>query len=162
MARDAAYREAEEKIEEARRSGATELDLVHMTLTELPELLGYLPRLQSLDLSDVARNLVLVGINIGGRHAIEYGTVFLRAETRGDRTEPPSRRKRQLPRDSAALEVGADLFRSTLQLLSVTQCMGYLRSPNLVTHFILRRAHAQPPDRSNCTRNRAISMPRHS
>lgn len=37
MARDEAYRKAEEKIEEARRTGATELDLSGMKLTELPE-----------------------------------------------------------------------------------------------------------------------------
>lgn len=55
MARgDEAYREAEKKIEEARRSGATGLDLNGMKLTELPELpewLGQLTQLQSLDLS---------------------------------------------------------------------------------------------------------------
>ncbi|MDT4953465.1 MAG: hypothetical protein QOJ02_1603 [Acidobacteriota bacterium] len=51
MARDAAYRKAEKKIEEARRSGATELDLSKMKLTELPESLSQLTQLQSLVLS---------------------------------------------------------------------------------------------------------------
>jgi len=58
MARDEAYRSAEQKIEEARRSGATELDLrggydqKTYKLTELPESLGQLTQLQSLDLSN--------------------------------------------------------------------------------------------------------------
>lgn len=58
MARDAAYRKAEEKIEQARRTGATELDLSvawddkkSPKLTELPESLGHLTQLQSLNLS---------------------------------------------------------------------------------------------------------------
>jgi internalin A len=51
MARDEAYRKAEEKIEEARRSRAKELDLNRMGLTELPESLGQLMQLQSLNLS---------------------------------------------------------------------------------------------------------------
>ncbi len=52
MARDEAYRKAEEKIEEAQRSGATNLDLSRMQLTELPESLGQLTQLQSLYLGD--------------------------------------------------------------------------------------------------------------
>jgi Leucine-rich repeat (LRR) protein len=57
MARDEAYRKAEEKIEEARRSGAKELNLngkwdeASSKLTEVPESLGQLRQLQSLDLS---------------------------------------------------------------------------------------------------------------
>ena len=59
MARDEAYRIAEEKIDEARQSGANELDLSverswdekSLKLTELPESLGHLTQLQSLDLS---------------------------------------------------------------------------------------------------------------
>jgi GTPase SAR1 family protein len=51
MPRDQAYHEAEKKIEEARRSGATELDLSDMKLTELPESFGQLTQLQSLNLS---------------------------------------------------------------------------------------------------------------
>lgn len=51
MARDEAYREAEEKIEEARRSGATQLDLSEMELTELPESLGHLTQLQMLHIN---------------------------------------------------------------------------------------------------------------
>jgi hypothetical protein len=42
MARDETYREAEKKIEEAWRSGATALDLSSMKLTELPEALAQL------------------------------------------------------------------------------------------------------------------------
>ena len=58
MARDEAYRKAEQKIEQARRDGATELDLScrynakdSEKLTELPESLGQLTQLQTLDLS---------------------------------------------------------------------------------------------------------------
>ncbi len=50
MARDQAYREAEKKIEEARRKGAKELDLSDMQLTELPESIGELAQLHKLDL----------------------------------------------------------------------------------------------------------------
>jgi hypothetical protein len=52
MAKDQAYRAAEEKIEVARRSGSTKLDLRGAKLTELPESLGQLTQLQSLDLGD--------------------------------------------------------------------------------------------------------------
>jgi Leucine-rich repeat (LRR) protein len=48
MVRDEAYRKAERKIEEARQSGATELDLSSMRLTELPESLGQLTQLLDL------------------------------------------------------------------------------------------------------------------
>ena len=57
MARDEAYRIAEQEIEAARRSGAKELDLSagweekSPKLTELPETLGQLKQLQSLNLS---------------------------------------------------------------------------------------------------------------
>jgi len=58
MARDEAYRNAEKKIEEALRTGSTELDLSWSygrsgkeKLTELPESLGQLTQLQSLNLS---------------------------------------------------------------------------------------------------------------
>ncbi len=51
MARDAAYQQAEEKIEAARQSGATELYLSQMKLTELPDSLGQLTQLQTLELS---------------------------------------------------------------------------------------------------------------
>jgi Leucine-rich repeat (LRR) protein len=51
MARDEAYREAEEKIEEARRTGAAELDLSHAQLTALPESLSQLTQLRALNLS---------------------------------------------------------------------------------------------------------------
>jgi GTPase SAR1 family protein len=57
MARDEAYRIAEQKIEKARRSGAKELDLnggydkKKPKLIELPDSLGQLTQLQSLDLS---------------------------------------------------------------------------------------------------------------
>jgi Leucine rich repeat len=57
MARDKAYRRAEKKIEDARRSGANQLDLrgeygeKKLKLTELPESLSQLTQLQSLNLS---------------------------------------------------------------------------------------------------------------
>ncbi len=51
MAKDKAYRKAEQKIERARRLGATELDLFDMGLTELPESIGQLTQLQLLHLS---------------------------------------------------------------------------------------------------------------
>ena len=48
MPRDAAYREAERRIEAARLEGATELDLSGMGLTELPEAIERdIPRLQA-------------------------------------------------------------------------------------------------------------------
>ena len=57
MARDEAYRRAEQMLEEARRSGAKELDLSvpwggdkTPKLTELPESLGQLTQLQSLEI----------------------------------------------------------------------------------------------------------------
>lgn len=51
MTRDAAYWEAGQRIESARKEGATELDLSGMKLTELPEAIASLTQLQSLDLS---------------------------------------------------------------------------------------------------------------
>jgi hypothetical protein len=58
MARDEAYRKAEKRIEEARRSEAKKLDLScawdvkdSVKLTELPESLSQLTQLQTLDLS---------------------------------------------------------------------------------------------------------------
>jgi internalin A len=50
MAQDEAYRRAEKKIEEALQSGAKELHLSGMSLTELPESLFQLTELESLNL----------------------------------------------------------------------------------------------------------------
>ena len=50
MAKDEAYRRAEQKIEEA-RSGATELDLSNKSITVLPGSLGELTQLQTLHLT---------------------------------------------------------------------------------------------------------------
>ena len=52
MARDAAYRKAEKRIEAALESGATKLDLNNFGLTELPESLGRLTQLLELCLND--------------------------------------------------------------------------------------------------------------
>jgi Leucine-rich repeat (LRR) protein/GTPase SAR1 family protein len=52
MARDEAYLEAEKKIEETLKSGATRLDLDKMGLNELPDSIGNLTWLESLDLSE--------------------------------------------------------------------------------------------------------------
>src|SRR5258706_3608829 len=51
MPKSKPYLEAEKKIEEALKSGATELDLRSMALTELPESIGQLTKLKKLDLS---------------------------------------------------------------------------------------------------------------
>ena len=51
MAQDEAYRRAEKKIEQARRSGATELDLSRMGLTALPESLAQPTKLRRIDAS---------------------------------------------------------------------------------------------------------------
>ena len=50
MARDKGYQTAEMKIEEARRTNATELDLCIMMLTEVPESVSELTQLQRLHL----------------------------------------------------------------------------------------------------------------
>ena len=50
MARDDRWREAEKRIEAARRSGETALDLSRLKLTALPESLGQLARLERLSL----------------------------------------------------------------------------------------------------------------
>jgi Leucine-rich repeat (LRR) protein/GTPase SAR1 family protein len=50
VARDQAYINAEKKIEEAQRLGATNLSLSGMEITELPESLGQLTQLKALDL----------------------------------------------------------------------------------------------------------------
>lgn len=50
MAHDAAYYQAEKKIEEALKSGETELDLSDMRLTELPPELWNSPNLKVLKL----------------------------------------------------------------------------------------------------------------
>jgi hypothetical protein len=70
MARNNAYEKANQKIEEARRTGATELDLScdwdakdSQKLAELPESLGRLTRLQSLNLSD--NGLVVLPRSLG-------------------------------------------------------------------------------------------------
>lgn len=46
-----AFKKAKRKIDQAQRDGATELSLVGMRLTQLPESLGQLTQLQSLVLS---------------------------------------------------------------------------------------------------------------
>jgi hypothetical protein len=55
MARDKAYREAERRIEQARREGATTLNLSGMGLTEVPEAITSLTQLTWLNLSDNQR-----------------------------------------------------------------------------------------------------------
>ena len=52
MARNDAHRNAEEKIADALRAGATELNLGRMQLTALPESLGQLTQLQTLNLNN--------------------------------------------------------------------------------------------------------------
>jgi len=52
MAKDKPYLEAEKKIQQALKSGATELDLQSMRLTELPESIGQLTQLTELNLSN--------------------------------------------------------------------------------------------------------------
>ncbi len=50
MPKDEAYQQAEQKIAEALKTGATELDLRTMKLTELPESIGQLKQLRKLDI----------------------------------------------------------------------------------------------------------------
>ncbi len=52
MPHDQPYLKAENKIQQALKSGATELDFHNMKLTELPESIGQLTQLTRLDLSD--------------------------------------------------------------------------------------------------------------
>jgi GTPase SAR1 family protein len=52
MAHDQAYYEAEKRIEEALKSGATKLDLSSMELNELPESIGQLTQLRALEIAD--------------------------------------------------------------------------------------------------------------
>ncbi|MEH2320821.1 leucine-rich repeat protein [Nostoc sp.] len=52
MARDKAYREAEQRIKKVRREGAIELDLSDMKLSEIPEAIASLTQLLTLNLSD--------------------------------------------------------------------------------------------------------------
>ncbi len=69
MAKDAAYYLAEWKIEKARNSGAAELILSNMGLTELPNSLWKLTQLQSLHLSD--NRLTILPETIGQLTALE-------------------------------------------------------------------------------------------
>ncbi|MBK6647214.1 MAG: leucine-rich repeat domain-containing protein [Anaerolineales bacterium] len=52
MPKDKAYQQAEQKIQQALQSGATELNLLDMKLTELPGSIGQLTQLTELDLSN--------------------------------------------------------------------------------------------------------------
>ncbi|MEH1967239.1 leucine-rich repeat domain-containing protein [Nostoc sp.] len=52
MARDDAYREAEQRIEKARQEGTIELDLSNIELTEIPEAITSLTQLQVLNLGN--------------------------------------------------------------------------------------------------------------
>lgn len=63
MAKDAAYRQAEWRIEQARQNGVTELNLRNMGLTEVPEAIGSLSQLQTLDLR--ANELTVLPETIG-------------------------------------------------------------------------------------------------
>ena len=51
MAKDKAYRQAEAKIEKAKKEGATELYLNSIGLTEIPSEIANLTQLQKLDLA---------------------------------------------------------------------------------------------------------------
>jgi hypothetical protein len=78
MARDEVYREAEKKIEEARRWGAEGLDLGNMKLTELPESLGTLTQLQMFeDAVQVASALALGLDAIVTRNLADYAGAAL-------------------------------------------------------------------------------------
>jgi hypothetical protein len=82
MARDEAYREAEQRIEAARQAGATELDLNFMELTEVPEAIAALTQLQRLGLSDNPLNLDLAAAYEQGIEAV----MQLRAKAEGEVT----------------------------------------------------------------------------
>jgi Leucine-rich repeat (LRR) protein/GTPase SAR1 family protein len=77
MAHDFYYRQAEEKIEDARQSGKIELDLGRMVLTQVPESLGQLVQLRSLILrgnllktlpESIEQLVLLENLNLSGNN----------------------------------------------------------------------------------------------
>ena len=71
MAKDEAYRKVEKRIEQARRTGATKLDLAHMRLTELPEAIANLTGLHMLNLhNNQLKDLPEAIANLTGLHML--------------------------------------------------------------------------------------------
>ena len=90
MARDAAYQEAERRIEEARQYQTTELNLSHLGLTEVPEAIASLTQLQELDLFYNESDGVARGDRIS--HPIKKAVPFPKPVdgiARGDRISYP-------------------------------------------------------------------------
>jgi len=100
-ARDPATEEALRRIEEARKSGATLLDLSSLKLSTLPEAIGRLPQLQELNLS--SNQLSTLPGAIGRLSQLQmldlYG-IFLCLRYRWDKARRSSRRPFQNPASS--------------------------------------------------------------
>ena len=115
MAQNEAYRLAEEKIEEARRWGANELNLNGWgdpeKLTELPESLGQFTQLQSLDLS--GNKLTALPDSVGQLSQLQW------LDLSGNRLT-------SLPESIGQLTQLQSLYLSSNQLTALPGCLGQL------------------------------------
>ena len=87
MPKDAAYSEAEKKIQGALQSGATELDIRNMQLTELPKSIGQLTQLTELNLHNQLTtlpksignltNLITLNLAVGGDEGQSFRAITI-------------------------------------------------------------------------------------
>ena len=112
MRHDKAYLEAENKIQLALQSGATELDLSNMQLTELPESIGQLTQLTKLDLSD--NQLTVLPSLLGQLTQLHNLILFMNNLT-------------DLPDSLSELSELVELSISTNQFTSIPKCVFYLQ-----------------------------------